>query len=645
MTTIPASEIANVTPSVLAAGGSALDLVGLVLTTTARVPIGTVQSFSTQAAVASYFGSSAPSAALASNYFLGFDNSDVKPGSILFAQYNTAAVPAFLRGGNVSTLTLAQIQAITGTLSVTIDSVVKSASISLAAATSLSNAAVIITDALVITGVTTASVTASQGATFTGTGSGTNLTTSAVTGVIHPGDAVSGTGVPALTTIVSQTSGTTGGAGVYVTSAATTSAGAALTTTSTTMDVTAVGSGAIGVGNVLSGSGVSADTYVTAFGTGTGSTVGTYITSVAQQHASTTVTAKVPGVFYDSVSGGFQVNSGTTGATSTITFATGAISATLALTSATGAVLSQGAAAAVPGTFMDAIVAQTQNWATFLLGFDPDAGSGNAQKLLFAQWTNGKANRYAFVCADTDASPTTTVPATTSLGALLSASILSGTILIYTPLASSNAVGAQAAFVAGAIASISFDALGGRTTLAFRSQTGLVADVTVQTVYDNLIANGYNCYAAFATANSNFVFFSNGKISGPFLWIDSYVDQIWMNNGFQLALMDLLTGVGSVPYSSAGFAQIESALADPINAAVTFGAIRAGVQLSSSQISAVNNAAGLKIDGTLNQRGWYLQILPATPTVRQARQSPPATFWYMDGGSLQRINLSSIELT
>ena len=66
-------------------------------------------------------------------------------------------------------------------------------------------------------------------AAFTGTGSGTNLTTTSVTGIILIGDSVAGTGVPAGTTILSQTSGTAGGAGVYVTSAATTSSGASLT--------------------------------------------------------------------------------------------------------------------------------------------------------------------------------------------------------------------------------------------------------------------------------------------------------------------------------------------------------------------------------------------------------------------------------
>lgn len=66
------------------------------------------------------------------------------------------------------------------------------------------------------------------GAIFTGSGSGTNLTATAVTGIIAAGQRVIGTGVPANTVIVSQSSGTPGGAGVYVTSNATTSSGAAL---------------------------------------------------------------------------------------------------------------------------------------------------------------------------------------------------------------------------------------------------------------------------------------------------------------------------------------------------------------------------------------------------------------------------------
>jgi len=66
-------------------------------------------------------------------------------------------------------------------------------------------------------------------ASFTGTGSGSNLTASAVTGLILPGEVVTGSGVPTGTLVLSQASGTPGGAGVYVTSAPTTSNSASLT--------------------------------------------------------------------------------------------------------------------------------------------------------------------------------------------------------------------------------------------------------------------------------------------------------------------------------------------------------------------------------------------------------------------------------
>ena len=67
------------------------------------------------------------------------------------------------------------------------------------------------------------------GATFTGNGAGTNLTASAVTGTIEVGSVIAGTGVTSGTTILSQTSGPAGGAGVYVTSLSTTSSGQTLT--------------------------------------------------------------------------------------------------------------------------------------------------------------------------------------------------------------------------------------------------------------------------------------------------------------------------------------------------------------------------------------------------------------------------------
>ena len=80
---IPASYFVSIVPGVIIAGGSALDLNGLMLTSGTRTPIGSVLSFASSAAVATYYGASSTEAQAAAIYFLGFDNSNVKPGALL----------------------------------------------------------------------------------------------------------------------------------------------------------------------------------------------------------------------------------------------------------------------------------------------------------------------------------------------------------------------------------------------------------------------------------------------------------------------------------------------------------------------------------------------------------------------------------
>jgi hypothetical protein len=495
---IPASYFVSIVPGVISAGGSALDLNGLALTTSTRIPIGSVLQFPAATSVSAYFGGASAEAAMAAIYFAGFDNSNVKPGGLLMAQYNTGPVAAWLRGASLSAMTLTQLQALTGTLIVTVDGVVKTSStINLSAATSFSNAATITLAAFTSPGFT---------------------------------------------------------------------------------------------------------------------------------------------LVFDSVSSGFLLTSATTGVSSTISFASGTLADALNLRLADGAVNSQGAIAAVPGTFMDSVAGVTQNWATFFTIFDPDGGSGNTLKQAFAAWTNAQGNGFAYIAWDPDLAPLSSATATTSLAYLLGASNSSGTCPIYAPTYD------KAAFISGAVAAVDFTQKNGRTNFAWRSQTGLSPDVTDVTSYSNLVANGYNAYVAIATRNQNFQNFQDGRVSGPFKWMDSYVNQIWLNNALQLALVQLLVAFKSIPYNAPGRAAIYAACMDPINQGVNFGAIQPGVTLSALQISEVNNAAGTKIDTTLSSQGWYLQILDATALVRGQRKSPPCTLWYMDGGSVNKINLASVEV-
>lgn len=569
---IPASAIVGVTPGVISAGGSALDLSGLVLTTNPRVPVGTVPSFASSVDVASFFGQTAQEAAIAAVYFLGFTNSNVKPGALLFAQYPITSVGAWLRGGSVGGMSLAQLQALSGILAVTIDGTLRTSSvISLSAATSPSNAAQIISTALGGAGPV--------GATFTGSITTTVLTVTAeTTGTIVNGQVISGGTVTAGTTVVSQ-----------------------LTSTEP--------SGALGLR-------------------------GTYTVTPTQTAVSAPLTGTNPVVTYDSVSGAFVVYSATAGATSTIGFGSGTISASLGLTQATGAVTSQGAIASTPAAAMNAIVAQTQNFATFMTAFEPST----ADCVAFAAWVNSTVDRFVYVMWDTDIT-VTTANDSASAGALIQAGNYSGTIPLYEPTDIN-----LAAFQMGAIASIDFTETNGRTNMKFRGQTGLVAQVTNQTIATQLEANGYNYYGAWATANDRFLFLSPGQISGPFKWIDSYVNQIWLNNAFQLAILSFMTQVKSIPYNDVGYASVEAACMDPINQGLNFGAFYANVPLSAAQADEVNNMAGIKIDGVLSTRGWYLQIKPATPQVRAARGSPLCTFFYMDGEAVNAIQLASLNV-
>jgi hypothetical protein len=485
-------------------------------------------------------------------------------------QYPTVAVAAYLRGGDVAALTLAQLQAIMGQLSVTVDGVVKAGNVDLSAATSFSSAAQIIQADLGLQGLQAAQVTA---------------------------------------TIAEEV-----------------------------MTVTAVESGAIVVGLEVTGAGVAAGTFVSSFGTGTGG-AGTYNLSVANAVANAeALTLLAPAVTFDSLSGAFVIASGTVGHTSEITFASGAVAASLSLTLATGAVVSPGADAAMPGPFMDGVTLRTQNWATFQTVFDPDNGEGNDQKFAFAVWASEQNNRYGFVCVDHDPLPAAQNPAPTSLGQRIKAGNLSGTNLNWEP--TDQNIGA---FMGGYPASLDFTKTGGRHTAKFRTQAGLLPGVTDLTTAQNLAANGYNFYAAVATANQQFTYYRNGTVSGPFSWWDSFVNQIWMNNEFQLDMLTFMLAIGTLPYTDAGNAAIETALADTIAQAEAFGVFVAGVQLSAAQIAQLNRAApGKNIGSVLQSQGYYLLIGTATPEVRAQRGSPPMTFFYTDGQSVHSINIDSV---
>lgn len=490
---IPASDIVSVNPGVLGTGGNPLALNGVILSESELLPTGKVNSFSSANAVKEFFGSTSDEYALSQKYFLGFDNSTIKPDTLYFAPYAADDRAAWLQSGSFKGVTLAALQTLTGVLTVTVDGTAfTSGSINLATATSFSDAAAKITTA------------------FTGTGK--------------------------------------------------------------------------------------------------------------------------PTCTYNSINNTFVLTSPTEGVASTMTFATGTLSAGLKFTSVTGAVLSQGADADTPETAMDNVVANTLNWVDFMTAFEPVT----AGKIAFAEWTNDQNQRFAYIAWDTDAQAIVN-GSTTAFGVLCNDAEYDGVVPVY-----NNAE--LAAMVLGTVASIDFSRTNARITAAFKSQSGFVSTVTDQQIAANLLANGYSFYGSYATANDDFEFFYDGHMSGKWKWLDTFVNQVYLNSQFQLALMSLLTSAKSIPYNEDGYALIRAAMQDPIDQMLNFGGIRAGINLSEQQAAIVNSEAGRDVATTIETEGYYLQVLDPTPQVRGNRGTPVVNFWYTDGGAVHKINVASIDI-
>lgn len=502
--TIPAKRIVAINPSVISGGGNPLAMNGLFMTQSLAMPTKSVFGFASTAAVAGFFGPASPEALQAPKYFGGYNNSPTKPGLMLFAPFNLAARAAFLQGGSLAGVPLTQIQAMTGTLTVTVDGTAEtSAAINLEAATSFTNAAT-----LILAGFTT----------------------------------------PAFT------------------------------------------------------------------------------------------------VAWNSVASAFVFTSTLTGATATIIFAAGTLAAGLNLTAATGAILSQGAIADTPATAMDNVLGQSQNWATFLTMWEPVV----ADKLAFLTWSSEQDERFAYLGWDSD--PNASVQGnTTCFGALATAQGLDAgaaysgdpALAVATGVSLASLALDLATFVAGAVASIAFASPNGRRTIAFLASSLIQPTCNDDQIGQNLLANGYSFYGTYATANTNFIFLNNGQMFGPFKWLNTYVQQIYLNSQFQVALMTLLTQIGSDSYTPQGYGLIRNTLQDPINAALAFGTIRAGVTLSAEQIAVVNQAANVNAASIIQTQGSFLQILDPGAQARSARLSPIINFWYADGDDIQQITMGS----
>lgn len=486
--TIPVSQVVTVNPGVIGTGGNPLALNGVFVTSNADVPVGQLLQFYSAEAVAEYFGINSQMAEIATKYFLAFDNSQQKPQAIIFAAYAAEAVGAWVRGSSLAGMTLAQLQAITGPLGVTIaGKAYEIADVDLAAVTSFTNAAAVLTTAL----------NADGAATFT----------------------------------------------------------------------------------------------------------------------------------WDAAFNCFRLTVTSTGKESTISAVTGDAAVSLGLAAGT---VSQGADADTAATAMERIKALSLNWATFSIVEKVE----NLED--FCVWVNAQNRRYLFIPWDDD--PQALVAKSACLGNSCRLMKWEAVLPVW------NNVN-LAAMIMGSFGSVDWNAYNGRIDIAFKSQSGLEPTCDNLQDAETLLLNGYTYYGTYAAngENNNYNFVYNGQLPGSsYGFSDSYINQIFLNSQLQLSIITGMLGVRSIPYNDEGRALIRLWCADPINQALNNRTIRTGVTVSQAQKAQIISSLGFDITTELETQGYYLYIGEATAQTRGTRQSPPISFFYMDGGSIQQITINSI---
>ncbi|EPV5843369.1 DUF3383 domain-containing protein [Escherichia coli] len=332
----------------------------------------------------------------------------------------------------------------------------------------------------------------------------------------------------------------------------------------------------------------------------------------------------------------FIIRSATTGADSQVSFAyadSGAIATALKLTEATAATVSPGSDAVSMTDTMNNIINTNQNW----ILFQALTELTDEQKTELCAWASASHNRYGYVVHDTSAAATVANNASCFVQSVVVANGYENIFPIYGSYLYAVTALAYAA-------SIDFARTNGRISFKFRGFSGLAPNVSDLATAQALKSNGYNFYGSYSLNKTMAQYASDGAITGKFVWLDSFIDQVWINANLVGAYANLFTANQSYSFNDAGYSAVQAATIDVAEQAVTFGAIQRGVVLDNAQIRIVNTSVGKDISATLYSQGWYLYIPTQTGSARPARELQGVIFYWVDGQLIQSITMSSIAI-
>lgn len=322
----------------------------------------------------------------------------------------------------------------------------------------------------------------------------------------------------------------------------------------------------------------------------------------------------------------FIIKGVTVGATSTLSVPTGDVATALGFNAET-AVISDGQKANTMTQSMENLVDGFTNFVTFTTLTEPT----DAEALELSQWATTNYNAgvlYLYVCWDT--SKANFDPnSTTVISEQLQTENVGATCVCFGVT--------MASFIMGVTASIAWDQANSTITYAFKHLSGFGANVDKTSYANALDKHKVNYMGNFATRNDNFILSHNGSMLGEWDWIDAYINAVWLCNALQVQLMAMIETANRIPYNENGYAKIRSNCKDIINRALNNGVIDVGLNISDAQKAELTTLLGGDYSDEIKNNGYYLQIVDATASIRQARKTPSINLVYTYGGSVHKL--------
>jgi hypothetical protein len=334
-------------------------------------------------------------------------------------------------------------------------------------------------------------------------------------------------------------------------------------------------------------------------------------------------------VVWDSVNGRFVVESNTTGATSTIGYATPTgsgtdISALLKLTNGTASAPVGGIVAETAVAAVQSLANMSNDW--YGLMFATATPQSDASYLAVAAFIEGAGASHIFAVTtqNTQALDSTI---TSDLGSALKALGYKRTTTQY----SSSSPYAVASMIARAF-TVDFNGNNTTITLKFKQEPGLVAETITETQAATLKAKNIN---VFVNYNNSTAIIQEGVMANGFFF-DEVHGTDWLQNRVQTDVYNLMyQSPTKIPQTDAGTHLIVTTIESSMAAAVNNGLVASGVW----------NAAGF---GQLSQgdtltSGFYVYaplVATQSQSDREARKSVPIQVAAKLAGAVHFVGIS-----